>query len=229
MTATAPQRPQTEGSPDSTPLRPGASGFNGVRRVPQPINEPVKSYAPGSAERASLKARLDSMASERIEIPIIIGGQEFRTGELGHAVMPHDHGHVLADYHKAKSEHVKKAVEAAVRAQREWSQWSWEDRAAVFLRAAELLSTTWRDTLNAATMLGQSKTVFQAEIDAACELIDFWRFNAHYAQQIYEEQPISSAGVWNTLDYRALEGFVYAISPFNFTAIGGNLAGSPAW
>jgi 1-pyrroline-5-carboxylate dehydrogenase len=228
MTATAPQRPEAQGSPAPSPIRPGAAGFNGIRRVPNPVNEPIRSYAPGSPERASLKARLDSMAGERVEIPIIIGGKEFRTGELGHAVMPHAHAHVLADYHKAKAEHVRLAVDTAVKAQREWSQWAWEDRAAVFLRAAELLATTWRDTLNAATMLGQSKTVFQAEIDSACELIDFWRLNAWYAQEIYAEQPMSSAGVWNMLDYRALEGFVYAISPFNFTAIGGNLAGSPA-
>lgn len=228
MTATAPQRPEAQGSPAPSLVRPGAAGFNGIRRVPNPINEPIKSYAPGSPERASLKARLDSMASERVEIPIIIGGKEFRTGELGHAVMPHLHSHVLADYHKAKAEHVRLAIDSAVKAQREWSQWPWEDRVAVFLRAAELLATTWRDTLNAATMLGQSKTVFQAEIDSACELIDFWRLNAWYAQEIYAEQPMSSAGIWNMLDYRALEGFVYAISPFNFTAIGGNLAGSPA-
>lgn len=209
-------------------LRPGASGFNGVRRIPPVVNEPVRSYAPGSPERASLKRRLDTMAAERIEIPVIIGGQEFRTGDIGHAVMPHRHAHVLADYHKANPAQVELAIAASVKAQREWSQWSWEDRAAVFLRAADLLAGPWRDTLNAATMLGQSKTVFQSEIDAACELIDFWRFNAQYAQEIYHEQPLSSAGVWNMSDYRALEGFVYAISPFNFTAIGGNLAGSPA-
>ncbi|MBC7894966.1 MAG: L-glutamate gamma-semialdehyde dehydrogenase [Cytophagaceae bacterium] len=227
MTATAPDRAST-GAPTADAVRPGASGFNGIRRVPAPYNEIIRSYAPGSPERASLKARLDSMAKERIEIPIIIGGKEYRTGELGHSVMPHDHQHVLADYHKAKPEHVKMAVDAAVAAQREWSQWPWEDRVAVFLKAAELLATRWRDTLNAATMLGQSKTVYQAEIDSACELIDFWRLNAHYAQEIYADQPMSSPGMWNMLDYRALEGFVYAISPFNFTAIGGNLAGSPA-
>ncbi len=212
---------------DST-QRPGASGFNGVRRIPSPVNEPIRSYAPNSPEKASLKARLASMANERVEIPIIIGGKEYRSGELGHAVMPHDHKHVLADYHKADSKHVAMAIDAAVKAQREWSQWAWEDRVAVFLKAAELLATTWRDTANAATMLGQSKTVYQSEIDAACELIDFWRFNAHYAADIYAEQPISSQGVWNMSDYRGLEGFVYAISPFNFTAIGGNLSGSPA-
>jgi 1-pyrroline-5-carboxylate dehydrogenase len=211
-----------------TALRPGASGFNGVRRIPPVTNEPVRSYAPGSPERAALKRRLDTMSAERIEIPVIIGGQEFRTGDIGHAVMPHRHAHILADYHKANPAQVELAIAASVKAQRDWSQWSWEDRAAVFLRAADLLAGPWRDTLNAATMLNQSKTVFQSEIDAACELMDFWRFNAQYAQEIYHEQPISSAGVWNQSDYRALEGFVYAISPFNFTAIGGNLAGSPA-
>ncbi len=168
------------------------------------------------------------MASERIEIPIVIGGKEYRSGELGHAVMPHDHRHVLADYHKASRAHVEMAINAAIEARRDWANWAWEDRIAVFLRAAELLATTWRSTVNAATMLGQSKTVFQSEIDAACELIDFYRFNAQFAQEIYAEQPVSSPGVWNTTDHRPLEGFVYAISPFNFTAIGGNLAGSPA-
>ncbi len=227
MTATAPDRATTAGA-DAVSPRPGASGFNGIRRVPAPVNEPIKSYAPGSPERASLKARLDSMAKERIEIPIIIGGKEYRSGELGAAIMPHDHHHVLADYHKATPDQVKLAIATSVTAQREWSQWPWEDRIAVFLKAAELLATKYRDTLNAATMLGQSKTVFQAEIDAACELIDFWRVNASYAQEIYADQPMSSAGMWNMLDYRALEGFVYAVSPFNFTAIGGNLAGSPA-
>ena len=209
-------------------LRPGAVGFNGVRRIPTVVNEPVRSYAPGSPERASLKRRLESMSAERVEIPVIIGGKEFRTGDVGHAVMPHQHAHILADYHKANPAQVDLAIKAAVDAQREWSQWNWEDRAAVFLRAADLLAGPWRDTINAATMLNQSKTVYQSEIDAACELADFWRFNSQYAQEIYHEQPISSAGVWNMSDYRALEGFVYAISPFNFTAIGGNLAGSPA-
>jgi 1-pyrroline-5-carboxylate dehydrogenase len=209
-------------------LRPGATGFNGVRRIPAVTNEPVRGYAPASPERVSLKRRLDTMAAERIEIPVIIGGKEFRTGDIGHAVMPHRHEHILADYHKANPAQVEMAIAASVQAQREWSQWAWEDRAAVFLRAADLLAGPWRDTINAATMLGQSKTVYQSEIDAACELVDFWRFNAQYAQEIYHEQPISSAGVWNMSDHRALEGFVYAISPFNFTAIGGNLAGAPA-
>jgi 1-pyrroline-5-carboxylate dehydrogenase len=142
--------------------------------------------------------------------------------------MPHDHQHVLADWHKASAKHVEMAIEAARNAHYEWSNWPWEDRVAVFLKAAELLATTWRSTLNASTMLGQSKTVFQAEIDSACELIDFWRFNAQYAQELYQDQPMTSAGVWNMLDYRSLEGFVYAVTPFNFTAIGGNLPGSPA-
>src|SRR5688572_15824447 len=207
---------------------PGLVPFNGIRRVPTPVNEPVRSYAPGSPERASLKARLASMSTERVEIPIIIGGEEFRTGEMAQAVMPHAHSHVLADWHKATPKHVEMAIASAKKAHAEWSNWPWEDRAAVFLKAAELLATTWRDTVNAATMLGQSKTVYQSEIDAACELIDFWRFNVQYAQEIYAEQPMSSPGVWNMSDYRALEGFVYAISPFNFTAIGGNLSTSPA-
>jgi 1-pyrroline-5-carboxylate dehydrogenase len=168
------------------------------------------------------------MAKERIEIPIIIGGKELRSGEIGHAVMPHAHEHVLADWHKATPEHVALAIESAREAQREWAFWPWEDRVAVFLKAAELLATTWRPTLNAATMLGQSKTAFQAEIDSACELIDFWRFNAQYAQEIYADQPLSSAGVWNAMEYRPLEGFVYAVTPFNFTAIGGNLPAAPA-
>ncbi|MEP7343887.1 MAG: L-glutamate gamma-semialdehyde dehydrogenase [Gemmatimonadaceae bacterium] len=212
----------------STSTSLGLPGFNGIRRVPAAQAEPIKSYAPGSPEKAVLKERLNSMASERVEIPIIIGGKEYRSGELGHSVMPHNHAHVLADYHKATKKHVEMAIEAAAEARREWANWAWEDRVAVFLRAAELLATTWRSTVNAATMLGQSKTVFQAEIDSACELIDFYRVNAHFAQEIYAEQPMSSQGIWNTTDHRPLEGFVYAVSPFNFTAIGGNLAGSPA-
>jgi 1-pyrroline-5-carboxylate dehydrogenase len=202
--------------------------FSGNRRVPPPVNEPVRSYAPGSPERSELKERLQSMAGERIEIPLVVGGRELRTGRTGQVVMPHDHRHVLADYHLAEREQVLAAVEAARQAQREWASWAWEDRVAVFLRAAELLSTSWRATLNAATMLGQSKTAFQAEIDSACELVDFWRFNPHYAQELYDEQPLSTGGAWNQLDYRPLEGFVYAVTPFNFTAIGGNLPTAPA-
>jgi len=203
-------------------------GFNGTRRVPPPVNEPVKGYAPGSPERAELKARLQAMASERIEIPLVIGGKAVKGAETAKAVMPHDHGHVLAEWHKAGKEHVVQAIEAAAAARREWSRWPWEDRAAVFLRAAELLATSWRSTLNAATMLGQSKTAFQAEIDSAAELIDFWRFNPHYAQELYAEQPLSNGSMWNQLDYRPLEGFVWAVTPFNFTSIAGNLPTSPA-
>jgi 1-pyrroline-5-carboxylate dehydrogenase len=202
--------------------------FNAIRSVPAPVNEPVRAYAPGSPERQELKARLRAMAQERIEIPLIIGGKEVRTGNLARAVMPHEHGHVLAEWHRGSKEHALQAIEAAANARREWANWAWEDRAAVLLKAAELLATSWRATVNAATMLGQSKTAFQAEIDSACELIDFWRFNPYYAQQLYAEQPISDRGVWNQLDYRPLEGFVYAISPFNFTAIGGNLTTAPA-
>jgi 1-pyrroline-5-carboxylate dehydrogenase len=203
-------------------------GFSGTRRVPPPVNEPVKAYAPGSPERAELKVRLEAMAGERIEVPLVIGGREVHSGDLGKAVMPHDHGHVLADWHKASKEHVAQAIAAAAAARREWASWPWEDRVAVFLRAAELLATTWRATLNAATMLGQSKTAFQAEIDSAAELIDFWRFNPHYAQELYAEQPLSNATMWNQLDYRPLEGFVFAVTPFNFTSIAGNLPTSPA-
>jgi 1-pyrroline-5-carboxylate dehydrogenase len=204
------------------------ASFNGRRRVPPPVNEPVRSYAPASAERGSLKARLKELAGERIDIPLFIGGREVKTGSCARAVMPHDHQHVLADYHKAGERQVGEAVEAARLAHKEWSSWSYEDRAAVILKAAELLTTTWRDTLNAATMLGQSKTAFQAEIDSACEIIDFWRFNAHYGQELLDEQPLSDHATWNQLEYRALEGFVYAVTPFNFTSIAANLPTAPA-
>jgi len=202
--------------------------FAGSRRVPPPQNDPNLTYAPGSPERAAIKARLADMAAERIEIPLVIGGREIRTGKTAHSVMPHKHGHVLADWHKAGAKEVQQAIAAAADARREWANWPWEDRAAVFLRAAELLTTTWRQTLNAATMLGQSKTVYQAEIDAASELVDFWRFNVAFAQELYQEQPSSTHATWNQSDYRALEGFVYAVTPFNFTAIAGNLPGAPA-
>jgi len=204
------------------------SAFNGNRRVPIPANEPVKSYAPGNPERTELKARLAEIAAERIEIPIVIGGKEFRSGNTAQAVMPHDHAHVLADWHMATPELVQQAVTASTEARKEWSRWSWGDRAAVFLKAAELLTTTHRQTLNASTMLGQSKTAFQAEIDSGCELIDFWRFNPYYAEQLYDQQPISDHTMWNQLDYRGLEGFVYAVTPFNFTSIAGNLPTAPA-
>jgi 1-pyrroline-5-carboxylate dehydrogenase len=204
------------------------AAFNGRRRVPIPVNDPIKSYAPGSPERASLKARLKAMAAETVDIPLFIGGKEIRTGDTAASVMPHDHQHVLGKYHKASEQHVVQAIEAAAAARAEWASWAFEDRAAVILKAAELLTTTWRDTINAATMLGQSKTAFQAEIDAAAELVDFWRFNAHYAQELLDEQPLSDHTMWNQLEYRGLEGFVYAVTPFNFTSIGGNLPTAPA-
>jgi 1-pyrroline-5-carboxylate dehydrogenase len=207
---------------------PITSTFAGLRRIPPPLNEPVRAYAPGSPEKRDLKARLQSMAGERLDVPLIIGGREIRTGDTATAVMPHDHGHVLATWHKAGAAEIQQAVAAAAEARREWASWSWEDRAAVLLKAAELLAGPWRSTLNAATMLGQSKTVFQAEIDSACEVIDFWRFNPHYVQELFAQQPISSPGVWNQLEFRPLEGFVYAVTPFNFTAIGANLPTAPA-
>ncbi|MCC7133836.1 MAG: L-glutamate gamma-semialdehyde dehydrogenase [Gemmatimonadales bacterium] len=196
--------------------------------IPAPRNEPVLSYAPGSPERDAIKAALKKMSGEVVDIPLIIGGKEVRTGKTHPVVVPHRHSHVLAHVHQADARSLNQAVQAAERAWRDWSSWKFEDRAAVFIRAAELLAGPWRQILNASTMLGQSKTIFQAEIDAACELIDFWRFNVSFAEQLYANQPISSPGVWNRMEYRALEGFVYAITPFNFTAIGGNLAGTPA-
>ena len=198
------------------------------RHPPPPVNEAIRSYAPGSADRQALKTRLTSMAKEDLEIPLIIGGREIRTGRTQQTVMPFSHRHVLAEWHMADARHVRQAIDAARRAHRDWSAWPWEDRAAVFLKAAELLATEWRATINAATMLGQAKTAFQAEIDAACELIDFWRFNVAYAAEIYADQPINGPGVWNQLEYRPLEGFVYAVSPFNFTSIAGNLPSAPA-
>ena len=197
-------------------------------RIPPPINDLNKTYLPGSPERAELKATLARMSSERVDIPLVIGGCEIRTGRTSQTVMPHNHRHVLGDWHSADAPHVQQAIDAAMKASREWASWSLQDRAAVFLRAAELLTTTWRATLNAATMLGQSKTAIQAEIDSASELIDFWRFNPYYAQELYDEQPISSHTMWNRLEYRPLEGFVYAVTPFNFTSIGGNLPTAPA-
>jgi 1-pyrroline-5-carboxylate dehydrogenase len=200
----------------------------GIFRPPTPQNEPAKSYAPGSPEREELKRRLDQMQRDRIEIPCVIGGEDVRTGNTFEAVMPHRRSHVLAEVHKSGPDEVARAIEAAAEAWHDWSRTPWEERAAVFLRAAELLVGPWRQILNASTMLGQSKTAHQAEIDAACELIDFWRFNVEYMLRIYSEQPISSPGTWNRMEYRPLEGFVLAVTPFNFTSIAGNLPTSPA-
>jgi len=197
-------------------------------KIPTPTNEPVFSYAPGTKERSDLKLALKDLSGRQVEIPLVIGGKEVRTGKTVDAVMPHCHRHVLAKVHQAGPEDVENAIKAARDAWREWSTWSFPARAAVFLKAADLLASRWRAPVNGATMLGQSKTAFQAEIDAACELIDFWRFNVHYADRIYAEQPLSAAQTWNAMDYRALEGFVYAITPFNFTSIGGNLPTAPA-
>jgi 1-pyrroline-5-carboxylate dehydrogenase len=202
--------------------------MSGTWNIPLPRNEPVLSYAPGSPERNALKAALNAVGSRQVEIPAVVAGRETRTGVTHDVVSPHCHRRVLAKTHQADRATIEAAVNAAVEAQRDWGHWRFEDRAAVFLRAAEMLATTHRQLLNAATMLGQSKTAFQAEIDSACELIDFLRFNVHYAERIYREQPDSSPGVWNRMDHRPLEGFVYAITPFNFTAIGGNLPTAPA-
>ena len=200
----------------------------GISRPPTPANEPVKDYAPGSPERADLQRRLAEMERERMELPLVIGGEDVTTGDTAEAVMPHRTSHVLADVHQGGAKEVERAIEAAGEAWQDWSRMPWEERAAVFLRAAELLAGPWRSTLNAATMLGQSKTAHQAEIDAACEAIDFYRFNVEFMLRIYDEQPSSSAGIWNRMEYRPLEGFVFAVTPFNFTAIAANLPASAA-
>ena len=200
----------------------------GIFRPPAPSNEPVRDYAPNSPERIELRRRLDQLQSERIELPLVIGGEEVTTGKTAEVVMPHKKDHVLADAHQGGTAEVERAVDAAAEAWEDWSRLPWEERAAIFLRAAELLAGPWRSTLNAATMLGQSKTAHQAEIDAACEVIDFYRFNVEFMTRIYEQQPVSSQGVWNRMEYRPLEGFVFAVTPFNFTSIAGNLPTSVA-
>jgi 1-pyrroline-5-carboxylate dehydrogenase len=194
----------------------------------QPQNEPMLGYFPGSYERHQLKACLESLSRCEIEIPLVIDGREVRTGRLADCVMPHAHGHRLAKVHLAGPAEAAQAADAAERARRQWAHLPWPERVSVFLKAAELLAGPWRSTLNAATMLGQSKTVFQAEIDAACELIDFFRYNAHFADRIYSQQPASALGIWDRLEWRPLEGFVFAASPFNFTSLAGNLAAAPA-
>ncbi|RZA08363.1 MAG: L-glutamate gamma-semialdehyde dehydrogenase [Proteobacteria bacterium] len=197
-------------------------------KLPVPVNEPVKDYAPGDFARKELEAQLSTFRSQTMEIPLIIGGKEVFTGKTLNAVEPHRHGHVLAKVHQAGEKEAAMAVEASAKAKKEWENLGWQDRAAVFLKAAELLAGRYRSVLNAATMLNQSKTAHQAEIDAACELIDFLRFNASYLEKVYSEQPLSGPGVWNRVEYRPLEGFVFCVTPFNFTAIAANLPASAA-
>ena len=200
----------------------------GIFKVPEPVNEPIKGYLKGSTERASLKAMIEKFSKKTIEIPMVIGGKNVKTGKMGECRAPHNHSLLLGKYHKGSAKEVERAIAAANKAHDDWSNWSWEERAAIFLKAADLLAGPYRDVLNAATMLAQSKVAFQAEIDAACELIDFFRFNCAYARDIYEMQPDSAPGMWNRLEYRALEGFVFAVTPFNFTSIAANLPTAPA-
>jgi 1-pyrroline-5-carboxylate dehydrogenase len=206
----------------------GGNKVNGYFFLERPKNEPILEYRPGSCEKKELKAKIEEMKSQKIEIPLIIGGKEVKTGNMGKCVIPHDHGHVLAEFHKAGEKEIKMAIDAAMEAKAKWSALSWVDRVSIFKKAAKLLSGSWRSTLNAATMLGQSKTAFQAEIDSACELIDFLNFNSYYLNELYKDQPESSNAIWNRSEYRPLEGFVFAVTPFNFTAIAGNLPSAPA-
>jgi len=201
---------------------------NAYFKVPEPINEPVKGYIPGSPEREALTKRIAELKSQQIEVPLIIGGEEVKTGSTQEMVIPHDKKHVLGVYHKAGKKEVDMAIEVALEARKEWANMPWEQRVSIFLKMADLLAGPWRPTLNGATMLGQSKTANQAEIDSACELIDFWRFNSYYMAQLMADQPYSPAGMWNRVEYRALEGFIFAVTPFNFTSIAGNLPTAPA-
>ncbi|MEO2144887.1 MAG: aldehyde dehydrogenase family protein, partial [bacterium] len=201
---------------------------HGTFQTPDPHNEPVKDYAPGSPERESLQAELKRMRANPIEVPLLVGGEKVCTGNTAKMRSPHDHDLDLGSYHQARPEDVTQAIDAATEARADWQALPWEERATVFLKAADLLAGPWRDRVNAATMLGQSKTCHQAEIDAACELIDFWRYNVRFMERIYSEQPHSSAGCWNRLEHRPLDGFVFAITPFNFTSIAGNLPTAPA-
>jgi 1-pyrroline-5-carboxylate dehydrogenase len=200
----------------------------GIYKVPVPHNEPVKSYAPGSAERKELQAMLKLMRSKELDIPMYIGNKEVRNNKKVRIAPPHDHKHTLGYFHKSEKKHIEQAINAALAAREQWAALSWEHRASIFLKAAELIAGPYRAKLNAATMLGQSKNAYQAEIDSACEIIDFLRFNVAYMTEIYADQPISSPGVWNRMEWRPLEGFVYALTPFNFTAIAGNLPSSCA-
>ncbi|MCT4614696.1 MAG: L-glutamate gamma-semialdehyde dehydrogenase [Marinifilaceae bacterium] len=199
-----------------------------VYNVPEAVNEPIFSYAPGSPERAELKAMIAKMRSEEVDVPMYIGSEEVRTNNKKLMSPPHDHKHVLGYYHQGGKEHVQMAIDAALAAKPKWEELAWEHRASIFLKAAELISGPYRMKLNAATMLGQSKNAFQAEIDSACEIADFLRFNVQYMTEIYKQQPKSSKGIWNRVEQRPLEGFVFALTPFNFTAIAGNLPTAPA-
>ena len=201
---------------------------NAILRVPRPVNEVVRSFAPGTKDRNVLKQTLAKMGDRQIEIPLIIGGKEIRTGNLGEIKIPHDHQRTLGVYHKAGKQEVEMAIQASLDARKVWDSFRWEQRAAIFLKIAELLSVKYRYQLIAGAMLAGGKTVFQAEIDATCELIDFLRYNVYFAEQIYATQPQSSAGIWNYTEYRPLEGFILAVTPFNFTAIAGNLPTAPA-
>ena len=201
---------------------------NGIFKIPTPKNEPANTYAPGTKERETLKAELKRQSELVLDIPLVINGQNIKTNTVKQVVMPHDHQHILANYSEAGEQELRDAIEAAMAAKEAWANMPWEHRAAIFLKAADLISGPYRDLMNAATMLGQSKTAIQAEIDSAQELIDFLRFGVDYANQIYQIQPDSMKNIWNRLDYRPLDGFVLAISPFNFTAIGGNLPAAPA-
>lgn len=200
----------------------------GVYRLPQITNEPVKTYAPGSPERAALKARIEELKNTVVDLPMIIGGQEVRTGKLNDIRPPHDHAHLLGHYHQGDATHVQMAIDAALKAKPAWEKMSWESRAAIFLKAADLIAGPYRQTLNAVTMLGQSKNAYQAEIDSVCELADFYRYNVKNMYEIYHMQPNSSPGIWDRTVWRPLEGFVFALTPFNFTSIAGNLPGAPA-
>lgn len=199
-----------------------------VFKIPQPINEPVKEYRKGSVEKIELKKKLKELKNNTIEIPLIIGGKEIKTGNTGKCILPHEHSKVIGIYHKAGKKEIEMAINAALKAKRQWEEMSSNHRAAIFLKAADLLSGPYRAQVNAATMLNLSKTVFQAEIDSACELSDFFRFNAYYLSKIYEDQPYSPNATWNRMEYRPLEGFIFAVTPFNFLSIGGNLPSTPA-
>src|SRR6201981_3761234 len=200
----------------------------GIYTVPVPVNEPIKSYAAGSPERIATQAMLKHLRSKELDIPMYIGGKEVRSNNKSRLAPPHDHKHTLGHFHKSGKEHVTQAIDAALAAREKWIHLSWEHRASIFLKAADLIAGPYRAKLNAATMLGQSKNAYQAEIDSACEITDFLRFNVHFMTEFYAEQPVSGPGVWNRLEWRPLEGFIYALTPFNFTAIAGNLPSSCA-